>query len=498
MRHDDLPMALTYDDVLLVPQRSGVSSRTDVDTAGRITPTIRIAVPIVSANMDTVTEWRMAIAMARAGGLGIIHRFLTVEEQADQVRRVKRSESFVIDSPYTTGVQARIDDVVDELARRGVNGLPVVDDDGRLLGLVTRRDLVAAASGQLVRDVMTPRDRLVVGGPDEPLEEARRAMVGRRVEKLPLVDGEDRLVGLVTMKDITHLDLFPLATKDARGRLRVGAAIGVRGDYLERARACAEAGADLLCLDIAHGHSEHALAAVGELRRTVDIEIVAGNVATPEGARDLIEAGAHTVKVGVGPGSVCTTRLVAGVGVPQLSAVIGCAEVCAEAGVPLCADGGIRMPADMAKAIGAGADTVMVGNLLAGTTESPGTLLERDGRTLKVHRGMASRGGMTRRRKAEADVSGAGGPSGVRVQTSVPGGAAPESGEFGQAVPEGVEAVVPYRGDAAAVLGELAGGLRSAMSYSNAHDVAEFHKRARFVRITAAGQIESRPHDVEV
>lgn len=494
MRHDDMEMALTYDDVLLVPQRSSLSSRSDVDTTGQITPAITLALPIVSANMDTVTEWRMAIAVARAGGIGIIHRFLTIDDQAAQVRRVKRSESFVIESPYTTSPDAHIERVHRQFAELGVNGLPVVDDSGALLGLVTRRDLVAVGSEGMVRAAMTPLERLVVGAPGESLEQARAKMAQRRVEKLPLIDDAGRLVGLITMKDIEHLDLFPRATKDARGRLRVGAAIGVRGDYLERARACAEAGADLLCLDIAHGHSEHALAATGELRRTVDIEIVAGNVATADGTRDLIEAGAHAIKVGVGPGSVCTTRIVAGVGVPQLSAVLACAEVCNEAGVPMCADGGIRMPADVSKAVAAGADTVMVGNLLAGATESPGTLLKRDGRMLKVHRGMASRGGMDRRQQTEP---GSEGSKRVRVQYSVPTGAASEAGEFGQAVPEGVEAVVPYRGDAADVLSDLSGGLRSAMSYANSATIAQFHDRARFVRITAAGQVESHPHDVE-
>jgi IMP dehydrogenase len=496
MRHDDLPMALTYDDVLIVPQRSGIASRSDVDTTGRLTPAISLAVPIVSANMDTVTEWQMAVAMARAGGIGIVHRFLTLDEQVEQVRRVKRSESYRIEQPWTIGADQPVTEAVAIFAGRGVNGLPVIDSDGKLEGMITRRDLVAAGDAGSVRDSMTPRDQLIVGGPDESLEDARQAMAAHRVEKLPLVDGDNRLVGLITMKDITHLDLFPLATKDARGRLRVGAAIGVRGDFLERARACAEAGADLLCLDIAHGHAEHSLTAVTELRRTVDIEIVAGNVATPAGAQDLITAGAHAIKVGVGPGSVCTTRLVAGVGVPQLTAVLDCVAVCKEQGVPVCADGGIRMPADMSKAIGAGADTIMVGNLLAGTTESPGTLLERNGRMLKVHRGMASRAGMDRRQLAErASSTDAAAP---RVQHALPTGAASEAGEFGRAVPEGVEAIVPYRGSVASVLNELVGGLRSAMSYSNAHTLPEYHERAQFVRITNAGQVESHPHDVEV
>jgi IMP dehydrogenase len=319
-------------------------------------------------------------------------------------------------------------------------------------------------------------------------------MAQRRVEKLPLVDDEGRLAGLITMRDIAHLDLYPLATKDARGRLRVGAAIGVRGDYLDRARAVAEAGADVLCLDIAHGHAEHAIEATRELRRTVDIEVIAGNVATAQGARDLIEAGAHGIKVGVGPGSVCTTRLVAGVGVPQLTAIMDCAAACHEAGIPLCADGGIRMPADMSKAIAAGADTIMVGNLLAGTSDSPGTLLKRDGRTVKVHRGMASGGAMEKRSAMDASSDG----NNTHHERRWLLGRESDAGEFGKVVAEGVEAVVPYRGETHAVLNELAGGLRSAMSYSNSRSLADYHQRAKFVRITAAGQVESRPHDVEV
>lgn len=494
MAQQKFPLALTYDDVLLVPQRSDIASRKDVDTSGRLTPSITLALPIVSANMDTVTEWQMAIAVARSGGLGVIHRFLTIEEQAAQVRRVKRSESYVIDAPYTTSPDTAILDVIDFLQMHGVNGLPVVDSEGMLRGIVTRRDIEAANGTGIVRDVMTAQENLVVGAPDCSLDHARALMSERRVEKLPLVDANGRLAALITMKDVKHGEMYPLATKDARGRLRVGAAIGVRGDYLERARVCAEAGADVLCLDIAHGHAEHAISATRELRKTVDIEIIAGNVATGRGAADLIEAGAHAIKVGVGPGSVCTTRLVAGVGVPQLSAVMDCAEVCHEAGIPLCADGGIRMPGDVSKAMGAGADTVMVGNLLAGTTESPGELLKRDGRMLKVHRGMASKGGMDKRESTENRPA----SRRARVQHSLPTGAASEAGEFGRAVPEGVEAVVPYRGDTVNVLNDLIGGLRSAMSYSNARSITEFHERAEFVQITSAGQIESRPHDVEV
>jgi IMP dehydrogenase len=498
MEPHDFPLALTYDDVLLVPQRSGVQSRKDVSTEGRLTPTISLKLPIVSANMDTVTEAQMAIAMARVGGIGIIHRFLTVEQQAAEVRKVKRSESYMIESPWTVDVAATVEQALVTMSTYGVTGLPVVDSAGHLAGMLTRRDVVAANGAGAVRDAMTPLKNLVVGAPGVSLQDARDVMAERRVEKLPILSSDGLLGGLVTMRDVEHLDRFPNATKDARGRLRVGAAIGVRGDYLERARACAEAGADVLCLDIAHGHAEHSMDAMRELRRTVDIEIIAGNVATPEGARDLIEAGAHAIKVGVGPGSVCTTRIVAGVGVPQLSAVMWCAEICHEAGIPLCADGGIRVPGDVSKAMGAGADTVMVGNLLAGTTESPGSLLKRGGRILKVHRGMASSGGMDKREATEATVADPdAAATRIRIQQSLPSGASSEGAEFGRAVPEGVEAVVPYRGAASDVVHELVGGLRSAMSYSNATSIEQYHQTARFVRITQAGQIESHPHDVE-
>ncbi|MEO6867356.1 MAG: IMP dehydrogenase [Gaiellales bacterium] len=490
----EIPTALTFDDVLLVPQRSSIASRSDVDTSGRLTPTISLAVPIVSANMDTVTEWRMAISMAQAGGLGVIHRFLTIEEQADQVQRVKRAESHVIDKPYTIDPEASVELLMRALTERGVNGLPVIGQDDKLVGLVTRRDLVASGLSGTVREAMTPLEKLVVGDRSTTLERARELMAEARVEKLPLVNENGTLAGLITMKDIAHLDLYPKATKDARGRLRVGAAIGVRGDYLDRARAVAEAGADVLCLDIAHGHAEHALAATSELRRTVDIEIIAGNVATAAGARDLIAAGAHGIKVGVGPGSVCTTRLVAGVGVPQLTAIMDCAAVCHEAGIPLCADGGIRMPADMSKAIAAGAESIMVGNMLAGTSESPGTLLKRDGRTVKVHRGMASGGAMKRRQNMDASST----SNSTHLERRWLLGRETDAGEFSKVVPEGVEAVVAYRGDTHAVLNELAGGLRNAMSYSNSRSIAEYHERAQFVRITAAGQVESHPHNVEV
>jgi len=473
----EIPLALSYDDVLLAPRRSGISSRSDVDVSTRLTRGLRLAAPIVSANMDTVTEAEMAIAMARLGGIGIVHRFLSVEEQVAQVARVKRAEALVIPDPHTVGIAATLAQARERMERHGVSGLVVVDDEDRLQGMLTRRDVLLQTDPLTpVSELMTPRERLVVGAAGTTADEAARLLRDARVEKLPLVAEDDRLVGLITLRDLLQRTERPEATKDDRGRLAVGAAIGVRGDVIERAQALQEAGADVLVLDIAHGHSERAIEALGRVREAVGgrTEIVAGNVATAEGARDLVEAGADAVKVGVGPGSVCTTRVVAGVGVPQLSAVMDCAEACAPANVPVIADGGIRAGGDVAKAIAAGAESVMVGNLLAGTPESPGHVVRRNGTRVKVFRGMASAPAAAARRAAEGE----------------------DGTEFSPVVPEGVEAVVPLHDATATVLHALVGGLRSGMSYSDARTIPEFQRNARFVRITAGGLRESHPHDV--
>ena len=472
-----IPLALSYDDVLLAPRRSGIGSRSDVDVSTRLTRNLRLAIPMVSANMDTVTESEMAIAMARAGGIGIVHRFLSVEEQVAEVARVKRAEALVIADPHTIAPGATLVEAQAAMRRLRVTSLVVVNPDGRLAGILTRRDVMLRTDPlEAVGRLMTPRESLVTGGADTGTEEAARLLRDARVEKLPLVDDDDRLVGLITLRDLLQRAERPEATKDSRGRLAVGAAIGVRGDFVERAQALQEAGADVVVLDIAHGHAEHSVQAVGEVREALGdgVEIVAGNVATAEGARDLAEAGADGVKVGVGPGSVCTTRVVAGVGVPQFSAVLECAEACAPLGVPVIADGGIRAGGDVAKAIAAGAETVMVGNLLAGTPESPGVVVARNGTRVKVFRGMASAAATAARRAADGD----------------------DPTEFTPVVPEGVEAVVPLRDAAALILHGLVGGLRSGMSYSDARTIAEFHRNARFVRITPGGLRESHPHDV--
>jgi IMP dehydrogenase len=475
-RLDDIPLGLSYDDVLLVPQRGSILSRSDTDLRSRLTPRIDLSVPVVSANMDTVTEARMAIAMARAGGIGVVHRFLTVEQQVDEVARVKRAEALVILDPHTISGDATLARARAEMESRGVSGLVVIGDDGRVEGILTSRDVILRDDDSVeVRALMTPRERLVTAPPGTSTEAAAELLRDNRVEKLPLVDDDGRLTGLITLRDLLQRVERPQATKDARGRLAVGAAIGVRGDYLERAKALADAGADVLVLDIAHGHAERALAAIGEVREFVgEVEIIAGNVATAQGALDLVAAGADAVKVGVGPGSVCTTRVVAGVGVPQFSAVLECAEALAPLDIPVIADGGIRAGGDVAKAIGAGASTVMVGNLLAGTPESPGVVVSRKGQRVKVFRGMASGAAADARRTAEGDAG----------------------TDFTPAVAEGVEAVVPVRDDAATVVAALTGGLRSGMSYSNAHTIPEMQENARFVRITPGGLRESYPHDV--
>ena len=474
-------MGLTFDDVLLVPRFSSIRSRKAVSTASWLVPDIRLNIPVISANMDTVTETQMAIVMAQQGGIGILHRFMSIERQADCVRKVKRAESLVVSNPITLYGTATVQEARQKMLDEEVGGLMVVDGQNHLLGLVTSRDVLLAQDGDApVQSVMTPFDRLVVAGPGETLEQARQKLHDHRVEKLPLVDAEQRVMGLITVQDIIKIQEHPSATKDARGRLRVGVALGVRADDLERAAACVEAGADVLLVDIAHGHSEHTMNMVRRLKTHFPrLPVIAGNVATPQGVRDLAEAGADAVKVGVGSGSICITRVVTGFGVPQLTAIAECSEMGRKMNVPIIADGGVRTSGDLTKALAAGASTVMLGSMLAGTDESPGTAIVRDGRRYKIVRGMASLTANVERRRMEK-------------------GETLSDEDFTEVVPEGVEGFVPYRGAVADILHQMVGGLRSGLSYAGSTTIEELWENAEFIRMSPAGQRESNAHDVNL
>jgi IMP dehydrogenase len=473
-------VALTYDDVLLVPQYSDVVSRKKLSTQTRLTNKITLQIPIVSANMDTVTESEMAIAMAREGGIGIIHRFMPIEEQAQQITRVKKSETFVVDEPITLSVTHTIGDVKRIIEATGTGGILILDAEQRLAGIVTTRDLLFENGEQRpVTEVM--QTNVVTAPPDTTIKQAEKILHEHRIEKLPLVDAERRVVGLITLKDIMKIERFPKATKDARGRLAVGAAVGVREKELKRVEAVLAAGADCIVVDIAHGDSRLEIEMIKNIRKHFpSAQIIGGNVATAEGTQRLIDAGADAVKVGVGPGSICITRMVAGAGVPQLSAVMACAEMARRANIPIIADGGIRHSGDIVKALAAGASAVMIGSLFAGTDESPGLMMTRQGHRYKVSRGMASVQANIVRKIRE-------GESEEITQE-----------EIDEYVSEGVEAAVPYRGHIKEILAQLIGGLQSGMSYCGAHSIDELYDKAVFVRMTPGGLKESLPHDVEV
>lgn len=469
------PLALSFDDLLLLPRYSEVLPR-DVSLRTRLTRRITLNIPVVSAAMDTVTEAETAIALAREGGIGVIHKNLSISAQAAEVARVKKSESKVIDHPVTVHPDNRLSEALEAMRRHNISGLPVVRD-GILVGILTHRDLRfetdldQPVSAVMTRDVVTGREGI-------SFEEAVAILRRHRIEKLPLVDDKGRLRALVTFKDIQKEYKYPHAAKDEKGRLLVAAAVGVGSAGLERAEALVEAGVDLLVVDTAHGHTKGVIQAVREIkRRFPDREVAAGNVATGEGVTALIEAGADAVKVGIGPGSICTTRVVSGVGVPQVSALWECAAAARDADVPIIADGGIKYSGDITKALAAGAETVMLGNLLAGTDEAPGEVVFYQGRTYKVYRGMGSLGAMragSRDRYFQEDVS-------------------PE-----KLVPEGVEGRVPYKGPLAKVVFQLMGGLRSGMGYLGAATIRDLPARARFVRISGSGLRESHVHDVQI
>lgn len=472
-------VGLTYDDVLLVPQFSDVESRRKLSTQTRLTRKIALQIPIVSANMDTVTEAEMAIAMARHGGIGIIHRFMSIAEQVQQIERVKRAESFVVDEPITLTTHHTVGEARRLMEETGTGGILILNDERRLVGIVTSRDMLFERDEKRPLTEIMSRN-LVTAPADTTLEQAAEILHRHRIEKLPLVDEAGYLVGLITLKDILKITEFPKATKDAKGRLAVGAAVGVKERELRRVEALLEAGADCIVVDIAHGDSRLEVEMIKAIRRHFpQAQIIGGNVATAEGTQRLIDAGADAVKVGVGPGSICITRLVAGAGVPQLSAVIACAAVARPQGVPIIADGGIRTSGDIVKALAAGASTVMIGSLLAGTDESPGLMMTRRGHRYKVSRGMASLQANIARKVREGE--------GWITQE-----------EIEDYVSEGVEAAVPYRGSVREVLTQLVGGIQSGMSYCGAHTVDELYEKAVFVRITESGWKESQPHDVEL
>ena len=471
----ELPLGLSFDDVLLVPQRSGVLPA-EVDVSTNLTADIPLKIPIVSSAMDTVTEDGLAIALAREGGIGVIHRNMPIEEQADMVAKVKRSENTVISDPFTTSADISLARLQEVMQEKGVNGFPVVDENRVLIGMVTSRDIWHVEDENApVSAVMTPKERLIMAPIATGLEEARCILQLHRIEKLPLVDEEGRLAGLITAQDIEKRDMFLNSAKDNLGRLRVGAAIGVGEDCFDRAAAMIAAGADAVFIDAATGHTERVLHVIEKLRSDFGAAVVAGNVVTADGAADLISAGASAVKVGVGPGSICTTRVIAGVGTPQFTAIQNCAKVCRDKGVPLIADGGIRYSGDVVKAMAAGADLVMLGSLLAGCRESPGEMVNYQGRTWKEYRGMGSLKAM---RKGSGDRYG--------------------QNSSGKLVAEGVEARVPYRGPLSDTVFQLLGGLRSGMGYVGAENLQDLRERAKFVRITSGGLKESHAHDITI
>ncbi len=467
---------LTYDDVLLVPQRSSVMPR-DVSTSTQLTSRISLNIPLLSAAMDTVTEADMAIAMAREGGVGVLHKNMTIEAQAAEVRRVKRSESGMILDPITLSPADTVSDARAMMARFHIGGIPVVDAENRLVGIVTNRDLRFTHDGRMKLSAMMTQDNLITAPIGTTLEEAEAILQEHKIEKLPVVDDGGYLKGLITFKDLEKKRKHPHACKDEHGRLRAGAAVGVTADVLDRVAALAEAGVDFVVVDTAHGHSDGVLHTIEQVKEFTDaIDVVAGNVGTAAAADDLIRAGADAIKIGIGPGSICTTRVVAGVGVPQLTAIMECASVAHALGVPAIADGGIKQTGDVPKAIAAGADSVMIGGLFARVEESPGETILYEGRKYKSYRGMGSVGAMESGSKdryfqdAEDDIK--------------------------KLVPEGIEGRVPYSGNLSEVVFQMTGGLRAAMGYCGAASIKELQEKAQFIRVTGAGQRESHPHDV--
>lgn len=471
---------LTFDDVLLVPKRSPIVSRSQTDLRTKLSSNIKINIPIISANMDSVTESNMASTLAREGGIGIIHRFMTIQDQVTEVLKVKRSESVIIEQPYTIMHDNSIKEANNLMLEKGISGLLVEDDAKRLCGILTRRDIVFEKDTNLkVSDLMTKDVVFAKNG--ITIEQAKDILHKNKIEKLPVVDSEMKITGLITGKDILKMEKYPNASKDKKGRLLVGAAVGVKGDYLERTEELLNNGADVIVVDIAHGHSDNAINTVKLIKKAFpNCELIAGNVATERGTEDLIKAGVDAVKVGVGSGSICITRVVTGSGVPQLTAIIDSVKIAKKYDIPIISDGGTRTSGDIAKALAAGSSSVMIGGMFGGTDESPGKTLIKNGKKYKMYRGMASFAASLGRKYRE------------NTEMNI------EADDLNDYVPEGVEAMVPYKGSVVEIIRQLIGGIRSGLSYCGAKTINEMYENAEFIKITAYGYKESQPHDVDL
>ena len=476
----DIREGVTFDDVLLVPKYSKVTSRSDTDLSTKLSKNISLNIPLISANMDTVTESSMAVTVAREGGIGIIHRFLTIEQQVNEVLKVKRSGSIIIENPYTINSELTIKDAFSIMNEKQVSGLLVTDSNSKIIGILTERDVLFEPpdSTKLVKELMTKDVVTAKLGVD--LEQVKEILKHNRIEKLPIVDDNNHVKGLITSQDISNLEKYPNASKDKKGRPLVGSAVGVKGDFMERSEALINAGADVLVVDIAHGHSENAINTVKNIKKAFpDCELIAGNVATAKGTEDLIKAGVDAVKVGVGSGSICITRVITGSGVPQLTAVFDCAEVGNDHGIPIISDGGTRNSGDATKALAAGASSIMVGSILGGTDESPGSTITKNGKRFKIYRGMASLAASMGRRSKET-------------------GTFELADDLNDYVAEGVEAMVPYKGSVTEIITQITGGIRSGLSYCGASNIKQMQENAEFIKISRAGFAESQPHDVDI
>jgi len=471
---------ITFDDVLLVPKFSSITSRSETDLSTRLSKNISLNIPLISANMDTVTESTMAVTMAREGGIGIIHRFLTIEEQANQVLKVKRSGSVMIENPYQINDNQSISTAFEIMNDKEVSGLLVVNSESKLVGILTERDVLFESpnSDKLVNELMT-KD-VVTSKPNTTVSEAKEILKNNRIEKLPLIDDNRNIHGLFSTQDILNTENYPNASKDKKGRPLVGAAVGVKGDFLERTEALLEANTDVIVVDIAHGHSENAITTVKNIKKAFpDCELIAGNVATAQGTEDLIKAGVDAVKVGVGSGSICITRVITGSGIPQLTAVMDCAEIAKKYDIPIISDGGTKTSGDATKALAGGASTVMLGSMLSGTDESPGSTISKNGKRYKIYRGMASLAAARGRKSKET-------------------GLVDLADDLNDYVAEGVEGFVPYKGTVTDILKQITGGIRSGLSYCGGHTISQMQENAEFIKMSGAGFAESKPHDVDL